>query len=89
MGTGVNTYLTAGEAILVGAVGAAVTGLDMKAVGMIVFVVGTVGLVLTLARSTPRRPRPVTETSGTRTSDAVAGQPTVPIDYVSGGPVLH
>lgn len=95
MGTGSKTYLIAGGAILAGAVGAAVTGLDIKvvgiivmAVGIIVFVVGAVGLVLKSARSAPRRRRTVTETGGARTLAAIAGQSTMTIDDVSGTRVL-
>ncbi len=95
MGTVVNTYLIAGGALLVSAVGATVTGLDIKeagvivmAVGTIVFVVGVAGHVLKLARSAPRRRRNVPGAGGVRSFGAIVGQSTVTNDDASGTPLL-
>lgn len=95
MGTAGKTYLIAGGALLAGAVGAAVAGVDIKvvgiiamAIGIIVFVVGAVGLVLKRARSAPRRRRTVTQTGGARTWAAIKGQSAVTTHDDSETPLL-
>lgn len=95
MGTVVNTYLIAGGAVLVGAVGAAVAGLDIKVVGtiamgvgVIVFVVGAIGLVVKPATFTPQRRRAVTETDWAPKWPASAGRATAAIDDAPGAPVV-
>lgn len=69
MGIGINIFLIAVGAILAFAVDATLAGLDIKMVGIILMMAGTVGLLLTLFVFAPRRRRTVTETS--RTADAL------------------
>ena len=74
MGKVVYTYLIATAAILVGAVGAALAGMNTRVEGMILmalggvtFIVGVTFSGLRALRSAPRRRRPVTGSVRTRT----------------------
>jgi hypothetical protein len=59
MGIGVGIFLIAVGAVLAFAVDAAVNGIDLQTVGVILMIVGALGLVLDLVIFAPRRRRVV------------------------------